>query len=290
MTRASLINLAVYSEKPGSLEKNTQLIARITENHACRAIVIGANRAIEREPGAKPGSTRIVMSPAPAANKSAPSSFPFCSKARARNCCRASFFPISIPICRFISGGRTNFPNEMDPQLWAWVDRLIYDSQSWKNFDAQMRLVETAEQEAKQRIVLCDLNWTRLDKVRYAIAQFFDHPASHHHFAEMESVTVDFAPGFKSTAILLIGWLAAQLKWKTNQQQMNGSCRFLDSNNRKIDIELREKAGSPIGEVVLAFAGSEILRRAREVRRSSGGFAQRRKRNGGAANDASAKQ
>ena len=34
MTRASLINLAVYSEKAGSLEKNTQLIARITENHA----------------------------------------------------------------------------------------------------------------------------------------------------------------------------------------------------------------------------------------------------------------
>jgi hypothetical protein len=49
----------------------------------------------------------------------------------------------------------------------------------------------------------------------------------------------------------LIGWLAAQLKWKTNQQQMNGSCRFLDANNQKIDIELREKAGDPIGEVVL---------------------------------------
>src|SRR5205807_10314288 len=44
MTRASLINLAVYSEKPGSLEKNTQLVARITENHACRALVISANR------------------------------------------------------------------------------------------------------------------------------------------------------------------------------------------------------------------------------------------------------
>jgi len=43
MTRASLVNLAVYSEQPGSLEKNTQLIAKITENHACRAIVIGAD-------------------------------------------------------------------------------------------------------------------------------------------------------------------------------------------------------------------------------------------------------
>ncbi len=34
MTRASLVNLAVYSEATGSLEKNTQLIAKITENHA----------------------------------------------------------------------------------------------------------------------------------------------------------------------------------------------------------------------------------------------------------------
>ena len=31
MTRASLMNLAVYSEEPGSLNSNTQLMARITE-------------------------------------------------------------------------------------------------------------------------------------------------------------------------------------------------------------------------------------------------------------------
>ena len=43
MTRASLINLAVYSEAPDSLGKNTAIIAQITENHACRAIVIAAD-------------------------------------------------------------------------------------------------------------------------------------------------------------------------------------------------------------------------------------------------------
>src|SRR5256885_2736401 len=47
MTRASLINLAIYCEKPDSLDKNTQLIAKITENHACRALVIGANRKLK---------------------------------------------------------------------------------------------------------------------------------------------------------------------------------------------------------------------------------------------------
>src|SRR2546429_9846341 len=42
-TRASLVNLAVYSEDAGSLSKNTQLMAKITEDHACRAIVIEAD-------------------------------------------------------------------------------------------------------------------------------------------------------------------------------------------------------------------------------------------------------
>ena len=122
-----------------------------------------------------------------------------------------------------------------------------------------MNLVELAHRETEERTVLCDLNWTRLDKIRAAVAQFFDHPASHRHFDEIESVSVNFAPGFKSTAILLIGWLAAQLNWKTDQQKMNGSCRFLDANGRKIDIELREKSGAVIGEVRLRATKTEFL-------------------------------
>ena len=250
MTRASLINLAVYSEKAGSLERNTQMIARITENHACRALVIGANR----------DSTEAQVEAWVNAH---------CHVSRAGGkqiCSEQISFLLEGPCVKLLPSivfshldsdlplylwWQDDFPEAMDPQLWAWIDRLIFDSQTWKDFGKQMGLVETAEQEAKQRIVLCDLNWTRLDRVRYAIAQFFDHPASHHHFSEMENLTVNFAPGFKSTAILLIGWLAAQLKWKTNQQQMNGSCRFLDANNRKIDIELRERSGAPIGEVIL---------------------------------------
>jgi glucose-6-phosphate dehydrogenase assembly protein OpcA len=250
MTRASLINLAIYSEKAGSLEKNTQLIARITENHACRALVIGVNRQSNESCVSAWINAHCHVSGAERKEK--------CSEQISfllEGPC-AKFLPSivfshldsDLPLCLW---WQDDFPERMDPQLWAWVDRLIFDSQSWRNFDAQMRRVETAEQEAKQRIVLCDLNWTRLDKVRHAIAQFFDHPASHHHFSEIENVTVNYAPRFKSTAILLIGWLAAQLKWKTNQQSMNGSCRFLDGHKRKIDIELREQSGPPIGEVVV---------------------------------------
>jgi glucose-6-phosphate dehydrogenase assembly protein OpcA len=147
----------------------------------------------------------------------------------------------------------------MDPQLWTWVDRVIYDSQCWEDFPAQMHLLESAEQEANQRIVLCDLNWTRLDNVRFALAQFFDHPASHHNFAKINKLRVDFAPGFRSTAVLFAGWLAAQLDWQSEKPDVPYKLSFVSSPGRKIDVELRERPGEPIGEVAMVTPDVEFL-------------------------------
>src|SRR5436190_21939851 len=253
-TRASLVNLAVYSEVPGSLDKNTQLIAKIAENHACRAIVIGAD--------CKAKTNRVEAWISAHCHVSRTGSQQICSE-------QISFL-LEGPCTKFLPSivfshldsdlplylwWQDEFRDPMDAQLWAWVDRLIFDSQTWKKFATQMQLVETPQQEAKQRIVLCDLNWTRLDKVRYAIAQFFDHPASHHHFGTIENLNIDYAPGFKSTALLLLGWLGAQLNWKVNEPARNGSCRFVDAKNRKIDVELRQREGGPIGEITINSSG-----------------------------------
>jgi glucose-6-phosphate dehydrogenase assembly protein OpcA len=250
MTRASLINLAIYSEKPDSLQKNTQLIVRITENHACRALVIGANR--KSKENRVEAWVNAHCHPTRAGSKQICSEqISFSLEGPCVNLLPSIVFSHLDSDLPLYLWWQDDFPDPMDPQLWAWVNRLIFDSQAWKDFGAQMRLVETAQQEAKQRIVLCDLNWTRLDKVRQAIAQFFDHPASHHHFGTIENLNIDYAPGWKSTALLLLGWLGAQLNWKVNEPARNGSCRFVDANNRKIDIELHEREGSPIGEITI---------------------------------------
>src|SRR5216117_3303142 len=216
MTRATLVNLAVYNEEPGSLEKNTQRIARITENHACRAIVIGADCQ------AQEGRVDAWISP----------HCPVRGAGTKQICSEQISFRLEGPCTKLLPSivfshldsdlpfylwWQSDFHEPMDPQLWAWVDRVIYDSQTWKDFSGQMRLVECAQQEAKQRIVLCDLNWTRLDKVRFALAQFFDHPASHHRFGTIDSAHIAFAPGFRSTAVLFAGWLAAQLNWRAEK-------------------------------------------------------------------------
>src|SRR2546428_10623 len=124
---------------------------------------------------------------------------------------------------------------------------------------AQMALVETAHREAKQRLVLCDLNWTRVDHVRFALAQFFDHPASHHRLAKISKVRIDFAPAFRSTAFLFTGWLGAQLDWQPEKTSSPDKLRFTGRAGRTVEVELREREGQPIHEIALTAGDAEFL-------------------------------
>src|SRR5215216_902977 len=173
MTRASLMNLAVYSEQPGSLNNNTQLMARITEDHACRAIVIEADCRSEEN--------RVDAWISAHCHVSRTGKKQVCSEQISfllQGGCTTqlpsiilSYLDSDLPFYLWWQG---ELHDPMDAQLWEWVDRFIYDSHDWRDFPAQIALVETAQREAKQRLVVCDLNWTRLDNLRFAVAQFFD--------------------------------------------------------------------------------------------------------------------
>jgi len=257
-TRASMINLAVYNETPGSLEKNTELISKITKNHTCRALVIEADRNVADNRVDAWINAHCHLTQA-GAKQICSDQLSFRLDGPCANLLPSIVFShldSDLPLHLWWQG---EFHDPMDPQLWAWVDRLIYDSHDWTDFDAQMRLVETAQHEAKERTVLCDLNWTRLDKLRFAVAQFFDHPASHHHFETIESVRIDFAPGFRSAGMLLAGWLGAQLNWKIGKSKKGNNFTFTDANERTIDIALKESKGEPISRIVLTSKGIEFV-------------------------------
>ena len=257
VTRASLMNLAAYSEQPGSLNDNTQLMAKITGNHACRAIVIEADCRSE--------DNRVEAWVTAHCHVSHTGKKQVCSEQISfllKGGCTThlpgiilSNLDSDLPLYLWWQG---ELHEPMDAQLWEWVDRFIYDSYGWKDFPAQMALLEAAQREAKQRLVLCDLNWTRLDNLRFALAQFFDHPASHHRLAKISKTRIDFAPGFRSTALLFVGWLAAQLNWEIDEVRTSSELRFTETSGRPIDVELREHDGEPVHQVALTSGDVEF--------------------------------
>ncbi len=257
-TRSSLINFAIYNETPDSLGRNTDLISEITAEHACRAIVIAADAAAPKDGVEAWINAHCHVSGA----------------GRKQVCSEQISFLLHGKHCRLLPNivfaqldsdlplylwWQAEFRAPMDPQLWAWVDRAIYDSQSWDNFDEQMKLLETVQKETHQRIVLCDLNWARLIQLRIALAQFFDHPATHRHLREIKSVAISYAPGFRSTALLLVGWLAGQLGWiRTRGGDSLGFIRKEDETRSAISVSLQEEAGEPINYCQVTAGSAEL--------------------------------
>jgi glucose-6-phosphate dehydrogenase assembly protein OpcA len=256
MTRASLINLAVYSDEPGSLGTNTRLMSQITENHACRAIVIEADTTASDNLSEAWISAHCHVSGA--------GSRQICSEQlsfRLGGPCTTllpsivfSHLDSDLP---FYLWWQAEFRAPLDPELWSWVDHLIYDSHTWRDYRGQMQLVETAKEEADQRIVLCDLNWTRLDRIRAAVAQFFDHPSAHHHFSKIEKVAIEHAPEYRSTAVLLAGWLASQLNWQPKTGD-GKSLQFVNEEQTVVTVHLRETGKEPIGAISLQSGVTEF--------------------------------
>lgn len=245
MTRASLINLAVYSEEPGSLARNTQLVSQITENHSCRAIVIAADPSTKDARAEAWISAHCHVGGADAKHVCSEQISFLLKGASVKLLPSIVFSQLDSDLPLYL-WWQSPFPQEMDAQLWAWIDRLIYDSQTWENFDSQMRLVETAQREAKQRIVLCDLNWTRLVHFRLAFAQFFDHPASHHRFEKIKNAKLVFGDGYFSTALLFVGWMAAQLGWEIAERAGDETLRCTNAAGKTVTVKLQERGEAPL--------------------------------------------
>lgn len=245
-TRASLINLAIYTESASAVAGNTELISRIAAHHACRALLIFAN------PSAPESSARAWIS----------AHCQTVGKGMRQICSEQITFQLDgelsaavpnvvfshldsdLPLCFWWQG---ELPATTDEELWSWVDRLIFDSQEWTDPEEQFRRACTISKLAGVRTMLCDLNWTRILTARFALANLFDHAAALPQLGKLRQLKIVHAPGAKTTALLLMGWLAAQLKWKLDS--MAGNPVFTDQSGGRVAVTITEAAGAVISLV-----------------------------------------
>ena len=250
-TRASLINLVIYTEDAGSLEINTSLIASIAGKHACRAILILANPDAS-EPGAEAWINAHCRFSGKGENQICSEQITFRlhgETAAALPNIVFSHLDSDLPLCFW---WQATFREPLDCELWSWVDRLIFDSSTWAKPEEQFPLVHGIDSLAESHAVLCDLNWTRLHNWRVSIANLFDHPAALAILGRIDSLIITAGAGFHTTACLLAGWLAAQLRWKL----LPGGGRFEAGDGRQIVFEIRAGAGEGVSRVELCCANA----------------------------------
>jgi glucose-6-phosphate dehydrogenase assembly protein OpcA len=250
-TRASLMNLAIYCEGRDAMAENTALISDITQTHACRAILVAI------EPEAPESHVHAWISA-------------HCHMGRAGGkqvCCEQITFLMEghscglipnivfshldsdLPLCLW---WQAEFSSEMDEQLWAWVDRLVFDSQIWSNPSEQFALLRDSLAKTKPpRLILCDLNWTRLIDWRQGVAEMFDSPACLSHLCEIKGGSISHSPGHRTTALLLIGWMMAQLGWKVESKDKGGFQLAKVDGSGSLRFDVREDAEHPVDKLQL---------------------------------------
>jgi len=259
-TRASLINFAVYCEGSAAMQANTQLIMELTREHACRAILIGHEPASEETRIRAWINAHCHLSRAGAKQICCEQiSFLFegATKDRIANIVFSNL-DSDLPLYFWWQG---EFPDPVDEQLWAWVDRLIFDSQTWRAPKQQFPLLQESLTRARSRLTLCDLNWTRSLHMRQALSQMFDHPENLAILNDLDQVAIVHAPEYHFTALLLVGWLAAQLKLELRQAELN-TFSFVADNGRRTQFLLRSEPGRSVGRCKLRGKDAHV-----EVRR-----------------------
>jgi glucose-6-phosphate dehydrogenase assembly protein OpcA len=250
-SRASLINFVIHSSDPSSLAADTALISAVAARHACRAILILSN------PSAPVSSARAWINahchpPGKSGREICSEQITFLldgENASALPNIVFSHLDSDLPLCLW---WKSELPEPIDEKLWAWVDRLIYDSAEWAEPSRQFAIVRHLSARDGNGAVLCDLNWTRLHMWRHALAALFDHASAFPCLSKVEAVEIEAAPGSRTAALLLLGWFANRLDWSIDP--IDAVIRSPDG--LPISFELRGNGGPDLSNVTIRCNGA----------------------------------
>jgi glucose-6-phosphate dehydrogenase assembly protein OpcA len=252
LTRASLINFAVYSEAADALSANTQLMEQVTREHACRIILLAANPAASKRRVQAWISAHCHVTGANA-RQVCSEQIAFLLDGSSSDLIRNILFShldSDLPLYLWWQG---EFSNQIDQQLWSWVDRFFFDSHSWREPAQQIKILRGSVASADSRCVLCDLNWRRLIYIRLALGQLFDHPWAAQQVNAIRGVEITYHPEYWTTAVLFISWIARQLGWELAEKK-DFEYRFKSgSANAAISVRLTALPGPWIGQVKMGF-------------------------------------
>jgi glucose-6-phosphate dehydrogenase assembly protein OpcA len=143
--------------------------------------------------------------------------------------------------------------------------------------DALARVCSLAD-----RAYIVDLAWLRSTPWRERIAAAFDAPANRGELARISSVKVSFRHGSEVAGLLLAGWLASRLGWRTSSLTRRGDVLRGRARGRRGEVDITLAAGTDISVPGLSGIEIETAEGTRlKLDRGTGGLtAHRRRRDG----------
>ena len=252
-TNACLINLCVYSEKKDTLHENSAIVRKLTQQHACRALLVQMDRSVKEASIRAWITAHCHLSGGKKSVCCEQISFSLTgvSRGRLRNTVFAHLTS-DLPLILWWQG---ELSSVFDERLYSVVDRFVFDSSDWKKPEQSFGMIQDAITSGRV-LVVQDLAWTRTYHYRLAVASLFDDPLAQQSLSHLDRVEITYHPHFRNTALQLLAWLATQAGWR---QGLELQLAVAKTHGNKESFSFERKTGETIAAVLVADENSAPL-------------------------------
>lgn len=248
VTRACTLTLLVYLENEEAAQEVNSLVAEVTRQNPCRAIVMLV------EPQATPPELSAWVSAhchVPVAGEKQVCSEQVSLRARGEvgQELISVVLPLTVsglPIHLWWRAGSFSPPPYFD-QIWRVTNHVIVDSARFSPRGTHLRDLAAWLQKFADRIRVTDLNWARITPWRDLLAQCFDSPDRRRLLDRLTKVRIEYeqeSPRLltqRAQGLLLTGWLASRLGWEFVKAEAHGEDKprsfLFRSGDRLIEVE-----------------------------------------------------
>ena len=243
-TNASLMNLVLYSERPGGLLENSRIINSLTREHACRAILVEIDRS--EQPSLRAWITAHCH----------------LSHGKKSVCCEQIAFRLTGRVTGRFRNTVFSHLNSDLPLVFWWqgelsdvfterlasvMDRLIVDSSKWADIPGSFARIHEAL-AGNTTLIVQDLAWTRCWQFRVGIAGLFDDAVAQSILGKITTVRITHSLAHRNTALQILAWIAVQAGWK-----LSGKSTFATREGAVITALLApEDSSAPISLVEIS--------------------------------------
>lgn len=209
-TRASLINLAIYTEDSCQLMADNDLLDELAAEHACRALLILA--LPEAQPPRARAWIQALCRPYQGKQVVCSEQISFVleggDSAQVQNIVFAHL-DSDLPL---VVWWQADLAKNFEERLYSRIDTLIIDSSRWSDPARQFDALLAATNAETAGFDVRDLAWTRSHFMRTALAACFQDATTCQNLGKLQSIRITHLKGQRTTALLLAAWINQRLK------------------------------------------------------------------------------
>jgi glucose-6-phosphate dehydrogenase assembly protein OpcA len=233
-TRASLMNFAIYSEDPGSIEANTRLLENITSEHACRGLLLLAL------PGGEPHARAWITAHCQLhdGHKSVCSEqISFVLEGGTMNQVRNIVFAHLDSDLPLVCWWQDDLTANFSERFYSVMDMLFVDSSSWKDPAHDFAVLAEALGQSTAHFRVYDLSWLRSHLFRTALASCFSGAAALAELRLLQSVEITHSRGHRVAGLFIAAWIGVRLKCHL---EPSAGIKLVTPEGAAISVSLRE--------------------------------------------------